>query len=141
LGWVLTHLTFDPESGYFRYLIWERGLAFIDKAPLAGYSFNLLHDDILDSTVDSVWLVSALRYGIPMIIFLFLANFAAALPSGTSKRTDFHTSQMSTAFTLVLMMFMFIGLTVHFWNFMWIFWGLCLGIRVSLREWSMGSSG
>ena len=54
LGWVLTHLTFDPESGYFRYLIWERGLAFIDKAPLAGYSFNLLHDDILNSTVDFV---------------------------------------------------------------------------------------
>ena len=29
-----------------------------------------------------------------------------------------------------------IGLTVHFWNYMWIFWGICLGVRASLREWS-----
>jgi hypothetical protein len=36
--------------------------------------------------------------------------------------------------SLVIFLFMFIGLTVHFWNGMWMFWGLCIGIRVSLSE-------
>ena len=43
-------------------------------------------------------------------------------------------NQMRHAFTLVLLMFMFTGLTVHFWKSMLMFWGLCLGIRASLRE-------
>jgi hypothetical protein len=141
IGWVISHLTFDPESGYFRILIWDAALVYITQAPLAGYAFNLLHHDILDHTVDSVWLVSSLRYGVPMIIFLFLANVAAFLPTRTFKNrpADFYMPQMSTAFTIMLMMFMFMGLTVHFWNFMWIFWGLCIGIRASLRELSMAS--
>ena len=132
LGWLITHLTFDPESGYFRILIWDAALTYISQAPVTGYAFNLLHHDILDHTVDSVWLVSALRYGIPMIVFLFLANVAAFWPIRKSK--DQPTEPMSTAFTIVLAMFIFMGLTVHFWNFMWIFWGLCIGIRASLRE-------
>jgi hypothetical protein len=138
LGWVITHLTFDPESGYFRYMIWDASLVYISQAPLAGYAFNLLHHDILDHTVDSVWLVSSLRYGVPMIAFLLLANLAAFLPTRTFKnRSADDINRMSTAFTIVLMMFLFIGLTVHYWNFMWIFWGLCIGIRASLRELSM----
>jgi len=39
---------------------------------------------------------------------------------------------------LLLLVFMFSGLTVHFWNYMWMFWGVCLGVRASLREMSMG---
>jgi len=42
---------------------------------------------------------------------------------------------MATGFTMVLGMFMFVGLTVHFWNYMWISWGLCIGTRASVREW------
>ena len=139
IGWVITHLTFDPETGYFRLLIWDAALTYISQAPLTGYAFNLLHHDILDHTIDSVWLVSALRYGIPMIVFLFLANVAAFLPTRNSK--DRSVAPMSTPFTIILAMFMFLGLTVHFWNFLWIFWGLCIGIRTSLREFSIRNGG
>ena len=135
LGWVITHLTFDPENGYFRYMIWDAALVYISQAPLAGYAYNLLHHELLDTTVDSVWLVSSLHYGVPMIVFLLLANLAASLPTRTLKnRSTDNISRMSTAFSIVLTMFLFMGLTVHYWNFMWIFWGLCIGIRASLRE-------
>ena len=137
IGWVITHLTFDPETGYFRLLIWDAAMTYISQAPLTGYAFNLLHHDILDHTIDSVWLVSALRYGIPMIVFLLLANVAAFSPTRKSK--DRPAAPMSTAFTIILAMFMFTGLTVHFWNFTWIFWGLCIGIRVSLREYTLSA--
>jgi hypothetical protein len=48
--------------------------------------------------------------------------------------------KMSTAFTIVLILLVFDGLTVHYWNFLWIFWGVCIGIRVSLRELSLTGS-
>ena len=43
-------------------------------------------------------------------------------------------NNMRTGFTLVVVMFMFIGITVHYWNNVWIFWGICIGIRASLQE-------
>ncbi len=91
-------------------------------------------------SVDCVWLALALRFGLPAIVFLFLANVTALLPTGQSSNRDDDPSlaPMSTAFSLILVMFMFIGLTVHYWNYMWIFWGVCIGIRASLREQSIG---
>ena len=138
ISWVLLHLTLDPQTGYFRLMIWDAALLRISQSPIVGYAFNLFHDKILDSSVDSAWLVFALRFGIPMAAFLFLTNVLAVLPTvqNTSNKADaFYMGRMRSAFTMVLLMFMFIGLTVHFWNYLWIFWGLCIGIRVSLREW------
>jgi hypothetical protein len=136
LGWLITHLTFDPESGYFRFLIWDAATTYISQAPFAGYAYTPLHHPILDYTVDSVWLVTALRYGIPMVLLLFLANIATIYPveKTASWQDDRIAMNMSTAFTIAIVLFMFIGLTVHYWNFMWIFWALCLGISGSLKE-------
>ena len=138
-GWLITHLTFDPESGYFRFLIWDAALTYIEQAPLTGYAYILLHNDILDYSVDFVWLVTSLHYGVPAVIFLFLANVTSFLPLRTSRNisVDPNVMKMSTAFTIVLILLMFDGLTVHYWNFLWIFWGVCIGIRVSLRELSL----
>jgi hypothetical protein len=137
LGWIITHLTLDPESGYFRYLIWDAALERIPESPYVGFAFSRLNDEILDTTVDSVWLVYALRFGVPMISFLFLTNVCAIWPARrTPNDLDDATFliRMNTAFTIMLLIFMFIGLTVHYWNYMWIFWGLCLGIKVSLKQ-------
>jgi hypothetical protein len=138
LGWVLSHLTLDPQSGYFRLMIWDAALVYIAQSPMTGFGVDLLNHPILDATVDSVWLVFALRFGVPMIMLLFLTNVATFLPVGqvsNDRAGDSYMEGMRTGFTMVLVMFMFIGLTVHFWNYMWIFWGLCIGIRASLREW------
>lgn len=139
LGWLISHFTLDPESGYFRFLIWMQAISNIGASPLTGHAFQSL-GGILDTTVDSVWLVLALRYGIPTIVLLFLANLAAFAPrmrslGGSARGSEI--KRMSTAFSLVLILFMFMGLTVHYWNYIWIFWGVCLGIRASLREASM----
>ena len=140
LGWVISHLTLDPQTGYFRFMIWEAALAYIAQAPVTGHSYELLNSWILDMTVDSFWLMFSLRFGVPITILFFLTNVAAFFPTrqkSKNETNDFYLDRMRRAFTLVLLMFMFVGLTVHFWNFMWIFWGLCIGIRASLRELSM----
>lgn len=135
LGWLITHLTLDPESAYFRYLIWDAAIDQIAKTPLTGVAFAPTSSDILNYTVDCVWLAHALRFGVPVILFLFLANVTAMLP--THQLCKYSASELTKrtrkAFSTVLVMFMFAGLTVHFWNYIWIFWGLCIGIRASLR--------
>jgi hypothetical protein len=142
IGWLISHLTLDPQTGYFRFLIWDSALIKIGQSPLTGYGFNLLDHAILDYTIDCVWLVYALRFGIPMAVLLILTNVAALWPvrqRAKKLRTDSYADKLRRAFTIVLVIFMFTGLTVHFWNFMWIFWGLCVGIRASLREHQMKS--
>jgi hypothetical protein len=116
-------------------MIWDAALTHIAQSPVIGYGYQF-NDVILDNTVDSIWLVISLRFGVPMLILFFLANVAAFFPGQREfKGTgDVHMDQMRRAFTLVLLMLMFTGLTVHFWNFMLMFWGLCLGIRASLRD-------
>lgn len=139
LGWVLSHLTLDPESGYFRLLEWEAAFFHISRSPWSGHAFFNFGTAELYS-VDCVWLALALRFGIPAIAFLFFANIAAMWPTKDhhgNKAYDPELDQMCTAFSLVLIVFMFVGLTAHYWNYMWIFWGMCIGIRASLRESAM----
>ncbi|MDD1518771.1 MULTISPECIES: hypothetical protein [Bradyrhizobium] len=140
LGWIISHLTFDPVSGYFRMLIWDAATQKIMESPLTGYAFDRLNHDILDTTIDSVWLVFALRFGLPMIFLLALTNIASVLPvkrrfNGVME--DPSAPTLRIAFTIAVVMLMFTGLTVHYWNYLWIFWGVCIGIRASLREFSM----
>lgn len=136
LGWIVSHLTLDPETGYFRMMIWEVAMIYIGQSPIFGYAYGEFGNNIVDGSVDSIWLLETLRFGVPMLVLFFLANATVFLPK--RKQSDGTGSaeldQMRQAFTLVVLLFMFSGLTVHFWNFMWMFWGLCLGIRASLRE-------
>ena len=135
VGWVIRNLTLDPFTGYWRVMIWEIATAQIAKFPITGL-FEPFNNEILDSTVDSVWLVVSLRYGIPMAALLFLVNISTFWSNGKRKvrNSDPYMNQLRTGFTLVLATFMFLGFTVHFWNYMWLFWSLCIGIRASLRE-------
>ncbi len=137
VAWIVGHLTLDPVSGYYRMQIWDAAASKIDESPLFGFGFQSLGSYILDYTVDSVWLVYALRFGLPMIALFFITNIATFVRNRPQGNLNGHTEKMQTAFTLVLMTFALMGLTVHFWNFMWIFWGICVGIRASLREHSL----
>jgi hypothetical protein len=137
ISWLISHLTFDPASGYYRIMIWELASAQISASPITGFGFALFDNPVLDTSVDSIWLVGALRYGIPMIALLFLANVVAcvrALPKSVAQNADPYMVNLRTGFSVVISMFLFIGLTVHFWNGSWMFWGLCLGIRASFNE-------
>ena len=146
VSWIVSHLTLDPSTGYFRVATWDSAFYYIGLSPYVGFSFEahgVIGDFFGNASVDSVWLALALRFGIPAIAFLFLANIATFYRPGSSasrRRSDPYTSRMRTAFTLVLVVFMFTGLTVHYWNNIWMFWGICVGIRGSLREEHLGTS-
>ena len=142
LGHIFSYLTFTPETGYYRMLIWQSAFYYISNFPLTGdpSSSAWISDDILSVSVDSFWLVLALFHGLPTVLFFFLANLAACVRIGSpsafrsDKLSVERIIQMRTSFSMVLGMFAFLGLTVHIWDSLWLFWGLCLGIRTSLEE-------
>ena len=137
IGWLITHLTFDPVNGYFRLAQWYAAFDQIALHPLAGSFRQLTGNVFLDSTTDSVWLVCALQYGLPFAAFLLLTNLSTLGVFGghtAGRKCDPYLSRMRAGLSLMLVMFMFIGLTVHFWGTVWMFWGLCMGIRACLVE-------
>jgi len=143
LGVLFDHFTFTPETGYYRILIWQNALSFISNAPFTGDHLAWQLDDILGDSVDSVWLVLSLVYGLPVAFFLLLASFTASVRvrRGKNSSLDFEMRRLSTAFSLVVAIFVFLGLTVHFWGSIWLFWGLCLGVRASISEYSCAEVG
>ena len=139
-SWIIANLTLDPSTGYFRQATWDRALYNIGLSPWTGYGFDEFGDpdEFFDgASIDSVWLVLALRFGVPVVTFIILASITSTMRSKQEARlpvVDPYMENMRTAFSLVLMIFFLAGLTVHYWLSIWVFWGVCIGIRGSLQE-------
>jgi hypothetical protein len=140
VSWIVANLTLDPSTGYFRVATWDTAFYYIGLSPYVGYGFDSYapSDDFFGNvSVDSTWLVLTIRFGIPLAILLLLTNVASfARGRSTDGRlsNDPYVDNLCTGFTLTLVVLMFVGLTVHYWNNVWLFWGVCIGIRASLQE-------
>jgi hypothetical protein len=135
LNWIILHLTFDPVSGYYRIAEWDAGIGQINQHPYIGFgSGHIFDNEFLDVSIDSVWLALALKYGIPASVLLMLSVFVLFLRNPGKKTQDQEFLRIRTIFTLINSLFIFIGFTVFYWNAMWEFWALCIGIRASLEE-------
>lgn len=144
ITWIFRHLTTDPADGYYRLLIWQNALQYIEFSPVIGADpISWLGNQILGDSIDCVWLVLALEYGLPIVALILVATASAC---GVFRRKigmsliDSRLLHYRTGFSVVLFLFALIGLTVHFWDQIWMFWGLCLGIRASLEEYCIGQS-
>ena len=142
--WVFRNLTVDPVTGYFRLLIWDHAASYIALSPIIGGDpLSWATDEILGDTIDSVWLVLSLLYGLPMVAFLLLASLSACGVFGrkfNSRLIKYDILQIRTAFSVVLFLYAILGLSVHFWGSIWMLWGLCIGIRASLEEYCLAKS-
>jgi hypothetical protein len=134
---IIRHLTFDPQTGYFRITQWELSFQKIAGSPITGYSFGYMPIAswqewvYIGNSIDAVYLVEMLRYGIPMIILLLFGIF---LPFFAPATVEDHMARIRLGFSCAVVIVCVIGLTVHLWNSIWIFFSLCVGIRASFVE-------
>jgi hypothetical protein len=144
LTWLLRHVTADPVDAYYRLLAWQSAFDYIALSPIVGTDpITWSANEILGNTIDSVWLVMSLTYGLPMVALLLLASLSACgLLTRKINRSlvRYEILRSRTGLSLVLFLFVYLGLTVHFWGAIWMFWGLCLGIRTSLEEYCLATS-
>jgi hypothetical protein len=142
ISWLVGHMTLDPSTAYFRLYVFDYVMEQIRLKQFVGYGFGPIGDDefLSTTTVDCVWLVNAARYGIPMIALFFCANMMSFISFGSKGRRDRVNEFMNkagTGFTQIIVTFMLVGITVHFWNATWMLWTVCLGIRGAIKEWQL----
>jgi hypothetical protein len=135
---IILHLTLDPGTGFFRLATWDAALPIIDQSPIIGHGladFAVSGDAVMFlSSVDCVWLVEALRYGLPAVVLLILTMFTPFLKGRRISAFDSNMNDGRTGISLAVVTMGLIGLTVHFWDATWLFLNLLIGIRVSLAE-------
>lgn len=131
---IIVHFTLDPQTGFFRLDTWNTALPLIAESPIIGHGLANLADSgqarIYLASVDCVWLVETLRYGLLGVALLILTMFSPIMRTGSVSGG----SNVRTGFSFAIVAMGFIGLTVHFWDATWVFWNLCVGIRASFAE-------
>jgi hypothetical protein len=138
LSFLIRTFTLDPQTGYFRLLIWEYAGDEVLNSPWIGIGFReWQRPSFMGGSIDSLWLGLAVTYGIPCSIFVIMMMLLAMRGAGPrSVRPDLnsHTARMSSALSMVLSLTIFICFTVFFWGAMWTFLGVLAALRTNLSE-------
>ena len=135
VGFVISHLTFSPESGYYREWTWHYVDMYVAQSPWFGLGFGERPEEI-NHSIDSLWLVLSIQAGIPGAVLVGL-SFLSAKPLLTGGRKPDLTAdeiRLSTVIGIVLFLTLYITFTVHLWGTAWIMTGLLLGLRAHLSE-------
>lgn len=133
------YLLLDASSSYYRQLIWEYAGAEAVNHPFFGIGLrDWVRLPWMIPSVDSYWLVSAMRLGFPMAVGAFLTM------TGTIIALIRHCSQApvsvrDTAFamTTALSAIIFSGFTVHLWEGVAAWMLLITGSAVTLSQWAL----
>jgi hypothetical protein len=145
IGIILSKLTLNPESGWYRLWVFNFILDQIPTYPWwgRGFEFFLLKDNNIYggfnmyASLDCLWLVMAIAHGIPSVIFL-----ALSIIGSTSEPVDLASikwltddeKQIGRYLNIILIVYMFEGCTVHYWGTMWIFLGFFIGLRAVMSD-------
>jgi hypothetical protein len=133
LGHLFDLITIDPQTAYFRLYIWQS----VGPAILENPFFAVLHGDYeYQGSVDSVWLMLSLNYGMPCSILTALSMVGScSLPTDIPRALLTQAeARLGTILGIVIFLIIFMGFTVHFWGSSWIMVGLLVGLRAHLGE-------
>ena len=144
-GIIFRYLIFDPQTGYFRLLIWKYAGANVLSSPLFGIGLSMADSwprpDGFPHSVDSLWLWGAMTFGIPGSILIAVSLISACVPS--VRQNEAHSPLIGpreerTAEMLGIIFFVTIilGFTVHIWGVCWLLLGLLAGLRANLGQFS-----
>ncbi len=120
-GILISYLTFNPNTGYFRMLQWEHSMDDILNHPILGIAH---HDwtrpywkDWMGDSIDSFWLLTTLQHGIFAALLLFIACTYTVFKILNQVHQQANTSKwMVTSWILSFMSLILIGFTVHYFD-------------------------
>jgi hypothetical protein len=138
ISWLLVHATFNPQTGFVRLGMWDAMLPLVESSPLIGLGYIDFgkSGSVYTVSVDCIWLVEALHFGLPAVILLSLTMLSPISTRGLAA-SDPGKYNVRTGFSLAIVVMAQIGLTVHYWDAPWLFLSLCVGIRASLAEYEL----
>lgn len=124
----ISYLTFSPNSAYNRILIWEYGSAEVGRHPLFGIGFgDWIRAPWMSDSMDNFWLLTAVRYGLPALIFLAGAIVVLAIRQARVSRRDPDLNRHRMAWVTIIVGLAVSGVTVHFWNSVFAYFFFLIG--------------
>lgn len=132
VGFIISNLTFSPESGFYREWTWEAVTAYVSQSPWFGLGYGPLPEE-LNHSIDSLWLVLAIEAGYPGAVLVAL-SLMGANPFGGRRTETPEESILATTLGILLFLTIFIAFTVHLWGCTWILAGLLLGAKGHMTE-------
>jgi hypothetical protein len=132
---ILLSFAFDPDSAFFRIVIWNYGTLSVANHPWFGVGMGTWdHPLWMSSSIDMFWLYNAIVYGLPAGV-LILGFFAAATLSVALVRnlSPLHYDYRA-AYLISMVSFFLTGWMVHFWNGTYVFFLFMVGAGIWLRD-------
>ena len=135
-GFVFNHFVLDTQTAWFRMYIWQTVSVAIAQSPWFGMGSVSPEGYGIPGTVDAIWLVWALKYGIPGSLLFGLSMIGtASLPTnGPRARLTRAESRLGTTLGILIFIIIFWGFTVDFYGNAWILIPLLMGVRAHLGE-------
>lgn len=135
---LATGLTLESSTGYYRLLIWEHGLKSVMAHPLLGIGLAdwARPSWMASDTIDTFWLLTAMRSGIPSVLLLIaaLGLLVRAVNKRGVRSRNALTRGLARGWLFSLLALCFIATTVHFWNVSLTFFFFFIGLAGALAD-------
>ena len=117
---IVTRISIDPETAYYRTLIWGFGMDNVWANPWLGLGLEpwVRPKWMPSDSVDAYWLNVAMQMGLPAIALLIAAIWtliASVHKRGPGQR-PLHEQRAAIGWTLSFIAYTLAGMTVHYWN-------------------------
>ena len=115
---LISYLTFNPVTGYYRMLQWEYTMDDIAEHPLFGIGLNdWTRPEWMNVSIDSFWLLMTLQHGLIAGFILFFTCLYAVFHM-LNKLHKYHsaTQWMVKSWILAFMSLILIGFTVDYFG-------------------------
>jgi len=137
IGFIISHLIYDPESGYYRLWTWYSVIDAVSVSPWYGLGFNTIVDETdINHSIDALWLVIAVFCGVPGAVLVALSMFGAVSlrSSGPKVVLTPVESKLGTTLGILIFLTFFISFTVDLLGASWLLISLIMGLRATIGE-------
>ena len=115
---LISHLTFNPATGYYRMFQWQYAMDDVIDNPLLGIGVSQWsRPDWLNYSIDSFWLLITMQHGIPAgFILLFCSLYIVFHVLNNLHKQHEYYRWMANAWVLSFMSLILIGFTVDYFG-------------------------
>lgn len=136
-AFIFSKICFDPGTGAYRLMEWQLLWPYVMDAPIFGLGTGQESlSEYLISSVDSLWLRSAMLYGIPGMIltgavFLGCASIRIDLGKPGLNLTP-EEKKLALALDVIMWINMFVATTTFYWGTISIYMAMLFGLRAHI---------
>ncbi|CAO4157376.1 O-antigen ligase family protein [Methylorubrum extorquens] len=135
---LIQNLTYDPQTGLFRVLIWQWVGLNVERAPWLGIGFaDWMRSEEMPSSIDSLYLIQAIRHGLPSLVLLVLSLLSTGVTMPLRPQIRYDSKRIAAlrqGLAITIFIVLFNAFTVHFWGAIWTLLAIVLGARAGLTE-------